>query len=225
MEQIFFNQELSDICFEVDALEEWKKLCEELDLPKQSGLAKGKESPVPYPFLNEIMLNTYKTICPTHVYYKVYDKTPIPLKILQQIAFSVKEKHFNRIEIWYNDKKADPLVVGLTGKYSVRNRSYNYVKEGNKILYFNTRELAENYRKEHNHESVQYEEKEKYLIARWGDELKTFEELKKQAHRILIENIGGQLSREIKEKQEKLNLIEENVTAYLNGDISEWSLK
>jgi len=228
MEEIYFNQELADVCFEVDALEEWKQTCEELGMESQLLLTKGKDSPIPYPYINQIMFNVYDTICPTHVDYKKYNKTPVPLKILKQIAFSVKEHHFQRIEIWYNDKHPDPIVVGVGGYYFLREESsWTRLKDDNgKELKFANEEDAESYKKEMGiKNSIEFEESNKYLIARWGDELKSFDQLKEQAHKTLIESVAGILAREIKEKQVKLDAIKENVTCFLNGDIPKYQIQ
>lgn len=211
--------ELADISFEVDALDEWKKICNELGMEKQTSLTKGKDSPIPYPFMNTTMNNVYNTLCPYKVEYKEYDKTPVPLPVLKQIQFSVKEKHFSEIQIWYDDKTPCPVVVGIFKKY------WRYHNKGYERMFFDTKELAKKYNGEIElNEDINSDDTE-YLIATWGDELKEFNELKELAKIRLIEQIGNDLSRTIKESTEKLNLIKENVASYLNGDISLYSIK
>lgn len=60
----------------------------------------------------------------------------------------------------------------------------------------------------------------KLKIARWGDELREFEELKKLSIVRFIDNEGGELQREIADLTNKLNLLKENVVSYFNGNIS-----
>jgi len=219
MEEIYFNKELADISFEVDALDEWKQTCKELNMEKQLTLTKGKESPVPYPYMNEIMQRVYETLCPNKVDYRSYETTPIPLKVLKQIAFSKKENHFNEISIWHNEKHPDPIVVGKCGYWYVYNKDYNRVMDENKEIMFNTQKDAEKFQKEKGYYSTGYHLIGLYIMARWGDELRKFDELKGLAVQNIIENIGGELQREIKEKSQKLDSIKENAVSFINGNI------
>ena len=226
MEEIYFNQELADISFEVDALDEWKQTCKELGMQKQLVLTQGKESPVPYPYINEVMLRVYETLCPVKDEYQNYDSTPIPLKVLKQIAYSKKENHFEKISIWHNSKHPDPIVVGKCGYHYVYDEQYNHVLDAeNNDLTFNTREEAEKYQKENNYYSTGYHLIGLYLIARWGDELRDFKELKEMAVAHIIEDVGGELQREIVTKTQKLETIKENAVSYINGNIQLYEVK
>lgn len=213
MVELMFNKELSDITFDVEALDEWKQLAEELGMTKQLELTKGYNSPIPYPYMNQVMERVYKTLCPNSVPFKEYKNTTIPLEIMQQIAFSVKECHFNEIMIWADDKAPDPLVVGETCEW------YNNAKnEKGDRIYFQSEEECKSH--PDNNRKAYPTNVKRYIIARWGDELKSFAELKALALERLINSTSISLQREIKEKTEKLNSIKENCAAYLDGQIS-----
>ena len=91
--------------------------------------------------------------------------------------------------------------------------------------YFDTREecLAEPENEGKAYESTGH--RKQYLIAKWGDEDKTFEELTKMAS-IKLENI---IKAELKSKQAeiegKIKVVKENVSLFLNGKIDSYSLK
>lgn len=218
MVENYFNQELSDVVFEIEALDTWKELSQELGLEKQLDFIKGKESPLPYPFLNHSMTRIYLTLCPEIVEYKKYDKTPIPLEVLQQIAFCVREKYFTKIEIWYDNKSPDPVVVGKTCKF------YTYDKDGKRTSNFNTREEAKDV-KHHTSWDIYETDVNQYLIARWGDALRPLKELKELAKERIIDRFGSELQKEIKEKTEALKVIQENANLFLLGEITENQLK
>jgi hypothetical protein len=223
MVESFFNKELSDVAFEVEALDEWKSLATELGFEAQLSLAKGKESPIPYPFINEVMNRVYSTLCPRMVDFKKYNKSTIPLEIMKQIAYSVREKHFQKIEIWYDDKTPDPIVVGEHGVYAIREKGTWSDGKAD----FETKELAEEAmaRMENSDKlEVHYRKIADYLIGRWGDELLDFPSLKKRAIEVFVENEAGELKKEIATKTEKLKLINENAASYMNGNMQKYEV-
>ena len=226
--EIYFNKELADISFEVDALDEWKETCKELGLDKQLLLSNGKGSPIPYPYINEVMRRVYSTLCPRQYKVKEFDKTPIPLEVLKQIKFSTTEQHFQKIEIWADDKKPDPIVVGIFSPfycYKEEEGRTKYLKDetGAKIL-FATKEEAENAGESLGYSKIGNEFNQQYLIARFGDELKPFSELKELAITRFIDIESNELQREIKDKTEKLKLIKENTISYFNGNIEKYNV-
>ncbi len=217
MVEIMFNKELSDVTFDVEALDEWKKTAKELGMLGQLGLTKEDNSPIPYPFMNDCMTRVYETICPNKTDFKKYNNTTIPLEILKQISFSIKEKHFCRIEIWADDKEPDPLAVGITSKW------YNDAKKDGNYIYFNTKEECKKH-PENNNKAYETDVK-KYIIGRWGDELRDFSELKSIALKRIVDNVGGELERIIAKNTEKLKLLKENSKSYINGNISRYELE
>jgi len=218
MVELMFNKELSDIAFDVESLDEWKKTAKELGMEGQLGLSTGDNSPIPYPYMNEGMERVYETLCPNKTDFQDYKNTAIPLEVLKQIAFSVKEKHFNRIMIWADDKQPDPIVVGITSQY------YNNSKnEDNSTRYFDTRGECE---AQPENDGNAYETNVKrYVVARWGDELRDFTELKALALARVIDEVGGELAKSIATKTERLKLIKENAKCYINGSMAKYELE
>lgn len=223
MVELFFNKELSDVAFEVEALDEWKSIAEELGFEAQLSLTKGKESPIPYPFMNEVMNRVYTQLCPAKVEFKTYNKSTIPLEIMKQIAYSVREKHFQKIEIWYDDKTPDPLVVGEHGIYYIYTKSgYNRLVEDGKRVEFASEQAAKDYIIDNDlvdTHNYTFDKLGSYIIGRWGDELLDFPSLKKRAIEGFIENEAGELKKEIATKTERLKLINENTQSYFNGNM------
>jgi hypothetical protein len=214
--EIFFNKELSDVAFNSENLQEWTEIAEELGMSNQLKLKKGTNSPIPYPFMNTSMQRVFETLCPRKVEFLEYDKTPIPLQVMKQIVFTKREQHFQKIEIWYDDKSPDPIVVGLTGKWGF----YQDLKDdkGNKI-YFDDYELAKVFGTENNTTPYFYG-KDQYLIAKWGDEKKDFPQLKELARERFMQENSAQMEKDIKTLQHKLNTITENSYLYFGGSIS-----
>lgn len=231
MVEIYFNKELSDITFEVDALKEWKQIAENLGLENQLKLCEGVASPVHYPFMNEVMKRVYETLCPRKVDYKEYKVTTIPLEVLKQISFSVNEGNFQKIEIWYDDKSPDPLVVGIIEDYYcyhlVNGKDVQLTEPGsNKTKYFKSQKEAENYciANDFVFRSAYQTNTNYYIIARWGDELREFTELKKLAIERFLEDKAGELNRQLGKLNEKIKLIKENTISYFNGNVSLWEV-
>ena len=220
-----FNKELADVVFDVEALDEWKKTAKELGMDGQLGLASGEASPIPYPFLNDGMYNVYNTLCPNKTEFKNYKNTTIPLEVLKQIAFSVKENHFQSISIWADDKQPDPIVIGETNNW------FSYDSNGRRTETYNTKKelikgQGDNLEKGYNTpDKFQSTDFKRYIIARWGDELRDFAELKELAIVRIIDNVGGELERAIASKTEKLNLVKENAKSYMNGNISLYEME
>jgi hypothetical protein len=72
---------------------------------------------------------------------------------------------------------------------------------------------------------VEEKRNDKYLIARWGDEVRPISELKELAKERLLDKYACELKNEIEEKQQALKKINENTSLYLSGEISESQLK
>jgi hypothetical protein len=166
------------------------------------------------------MTNVYETLCPNKTEFKNYKNTAIPLEVLKQIAFSVKENHFESISIWADDKQPDPIVVGMTNQW------HSYDASGKRTQNYATKEaLAESQGDDlekgyDTPDKFQRTNTKHYIIARWGDELRDFAELKELAIARVIDNVGGELERIIATKTEKLKLVKENAKSYINGNMS-----
>ena len=203
--ELYMDRELSDITFDVEALDEWKQITSELGLEKQMALTKGKESPVPFPYMNESMQRVYGMICPEKVNVRDYNKTPIPLEVMKQLAFCKKENHFSYIQIWYDDKSPDPLVVGIIAKYYFYGTDEN--GETKKVEGIATKKECKEHKYWASDSDIYEEEKNHYLVARWGDVKRSFEELKQMAKERFIEKHANQMKSDIEKLQSKLKVL------------------
>jgi hypothetical protein len=226
--QIYQNEELNDIMFQIEALDEWKQLADELGMESQLEFVRKAESPIPYPHINKSMELIFRTLCPAITDFKTYSKTTIPLEVMKQIGYSVKEKHFTKIEIWYDDKSPDPFAVGYVQKWTPYDKSYNRLKDSNKKeMLFDSIEQAKNYAETIGFSYYGTTESvcDKYLIARWADELRPIPELKELAKQRLLEKYGAELRIEIEERTQALKKLTDSVVLYLNAEITEGQLK
>ena len=228
MVQIYQNEELNDVLFQVESLDEWQQIAQELKMDKQLKFVEQCKSPNPYPFITESMNRIFGTLCPSKVDFKSYDKTPIPLEVMKQIAFSVKENHFAYIQIWFDDKTPDPFVIGTSQEYSPYDDSYSRLKnaDGQDAIFYSEKEAKEycdvvGFK----YKAISKTNVLNYLIARWGDEIRPIAELKNLAKERLVEKYGAELKNEIEEKNQALKKIKENTLLFLNGEISESQVK
>ena len=110
--KLFLIEEHKETIFEGSEIEKWKELVEELGLTEQAKLITENKSPIPFPVMTEAQNAIYSAILDTKINYTQFQGEAIPLSVLSLIAFCVREKHFERIEIWYSRHNPDPLVVG-----------------------------------------------------------------------------------------------------------------
>lgn len=90
-------------------------------------------SPIPYMRLNKRWVKIFKTLCPAKDVYNKYKFSTIPLDGLAEIGLCKEKNYFEKIEIWYDDKEKDPLIVGSNGEWS--NRQYYLVgRFGDEVL-------------------------------------------------------------------------------------------
>jgi hypothetical protein len=228
MIQIYQNEELNDVLFQGESLDEWQQIAQELKMDKQLKFVDHSASPNPYPYITESMNRIFSTLCPRKVDFKQYDKTPIPLEVLKQIAFSIREKHFSEIYIWYDDKSPDPFVVGISQQYYAYNDSYNRLKNSeNEEARFNSEAEAKEYCNlvGFKFKGISITDVNQYLIARWGDEIRPIPELKSLAQERLLEKYGAELKNEIEEKTQALKKIKENTILFLSGELTESQVK
>lgn len=231
--QSFRNAELDNVILEIGDQDEWKELAAQMGLEKQMEFVQAAKSPLPYPYMNQSMQNIFGTLCPTKIDFKEYSKTPIPLEVMRELAFCKSEKYFSDIKIWYDDKTPDPIAVGRTTRYSAS--YYKTQEEKEKGSYYNrlstpydftSKEQARDYVETMGYVYNDYNSQTNdYLIARWADELRPMEELKKLALDRLKDKYMSEWNKAIKELQSKVNTASETLNLYLMGEISEWDLR
>lgn len=149
--ETFLIEETVGLIYDNDQLEKWNKYVEELGLKGQTNIVKTDKSPIPFMFIKKNIQNVFETLCPRKVDFKDYNKTPIPLEILDLIALSVKEEYFDKLQIWYDDMTPNPVCLGL-----------RYESESGWKNKYDWRMDA-------------------YLLGKWGDVKHSFETLTKMA--------------------------------------------
>lgn len=121
MVELFLQPELEEIVIDADKKSEWEQKVKDLGLTGQLELTANspKDSASPYTFMNQQMKIVFETICPTKMLVEKYNKTAIPIEVLSHIALCKQEGYFKKMEVWYDDKNPDPVVVGyVTDSYS-----------------------------------------------------------------------------------------------------------
>jgi hypothetical protein len=231
--QSYKNAELENVIFNVEDQDEWKQLAADLGLNKQMEFVQSAKSPLPYPVLNQSMKNIFETLCPSKVEFKDYNKTPIPLEVLKELAFCIKENYFTEIRIWSDDKAPDPIAVGSTTRFSAsyyltqadKDKSSYYDRKTSGYD-FTSKEQAKNWCETMGYVYNDYHSStEQYLVARWADELRPMPELKKMALDRLKDKYMSEWTKAVKEIQSKINTAEETLNLFLMGEISEWDLR
>jgi hypothetical protein len=119
--EIFLQPELEELVIDADKKTEWETKINQLGLTGQLSLTKNSEngSASPYTFMNEQMKLVFETLCPTKVAVEKYNKSVIPIEVLSHIALCKQEGYFKKLEIWYDNKTPDPVLVGyVSDSYS-----------------------------------------------------------------------------------------------------------
>ena len=89
--QTYMVEETSDLVHDNDALTRWHDKVIELGLKGQTEIVTAKKSPIPFLDMNNKLQNVFLTLCPVWVNVEEYNRTPIPVEILDLIALSKKE--------------------------------------------------------------------------------------------------------------------------------------
>lgn len=111
--ETFIVEETAPLIYDNEQLDKWNEHVQALGLHGQQRIATKEKSPIPFLFMNEQLIAVFETLCPTKVKVADFDKAPIPVEILDLIALSKREEYFDSIEIWFDEKSADPACVGL----------------------------------------------------------------------------------------------------------------
>ncbi len=188
--ETFIIEETSNLIYDNDALQKWNEKIEELGLEGQKQVLVVKDkSPVPFMWMNEAIIATFETLCPTKVPVEQYNKTPIPLEILELVSLSKKEGYFYKMEIWYNEQEKDPVCVGY-----VEDLSHTEKEDWYKNFYA-----------------------KKYLIGRWADVKASIDALTKRARQIFIANSKSGIEQQIRDAKRMLEDIETTADRKFGG--------
>ncbi len=204
--ETYIIEEVEKLIYDNDELDKWNEHVKELGLEGQSQLSAPNKSPIPFMHMKESLRGVFKTLCPRHSDVKLFDKTPIPVEILDLVSLSFKEEYFSKIEIWYDDKDPDPVCVGLVLGWILHKKGTYEEVDGDHQ--FRTKEQAENYISENKLKSVEpyhYSTRDKrYLIGRWADVGRTFDQLKDLAVTRFVAEKTADLKQTIRDAQRQL---------------------
>ena len=178
--ETFYVSETINLIHDNEALTKWNEKVEELKLTGQKEVVKEDKSPIPFLWMNSAIVSTFETLCPTKVDIKKYDKTPIPVELLEVVSLCVKEDYFDCIKVWYNEKQKDPVIVGYVAKKGEKKEDWQFEYYG-----------------------------QKYLIGRWADVKASLDQLIERAKKVFIQSETFDLKREIKDRQRKLEDLEQ----------------
>jgi hypothetical protein len=200
--ETFIIEETQELIYDNEKLDQWNSLVAKLGLQGQTKIQAKDKSPIPFLHMKTSMVNVFTLLCPRRVDIQDYDKTPIPVEILELAALSVKENYFTRIEIWYDDKTPDPACIGVLGKWIVYRKNYTHIAEPATEADALALKSHPEY---HNH---YFEETGKYLIGRWADVKQSFEELSAKAKKLFIASRTSEIESIIREEKRKLEDVE-----------------
>lgn len=198
--ETFVIEETEALIYDNEKLEKWNDHVAALGLAGQTKVAKPEKSPIPFLCLNMSLQEILNELCPRHVNVKEYDKTPIPVEILDLVALSVREEYFQDIQVWYDDRTPDPAVVGLVGHwyeiqwYDNSNRSIREER-------FKTESEA----KEAGAKHPTFQLTSAYLLGKWGDVKQSFDELRERAVKRFISRNSAELNKRIKDAQREMD--------------------
>lgn len=208
--ETFVIEETAELIYDNEKLEKWNELVNKLDLKGQATVVKKKDkSPIPFLWMNQALINTFETLCPRKVPIADYDKTPIPVEILDLVALSINENYFKEIEIWYDDKNPDPVCVGIDCQYyGYKGKAYS---TENRTEDMPTREEVKNAIPEGN--TIYTTNEKMYLLGRWADVKQPLEELKEKAKKRYIEEKSNSLRESIKYYTNQLENVEDEANS------------
>ena len=195
--ETFYVSETVNLIHDNEALDKWNEKVVELGLEGQTKVIVADKSPIPFMWMNQSIVATFEILCPTKVDITKYDKTPIPLELLEVVSLCEKEKYFSKIKVWYNEKEKDPAIVGYVdvpdGKYDGQDW------------------YLESYGK-------------KYLIGRWADVKASLDQLIDRARRLFFQAETIRVKKEIRDKQRELEDLESTVEGKFGGGMPSTNL-
>lgn len=212
--ETFLIEETAELIYDNEKLEAWNKHVDELGLTGQMSIVKPDKSPIPFMHMKKSLFNIFTCLCPMKVNVKNYNLTPIPVEILNLVALSVKECYFNEIQVWYDDQKPDPAVIGYTKKWGeVNNYRYSSKEEAATAL---GKEIG-NYNYQENY----------YLLGKWADVKHSFEELTEMAVNRWKYNNKTSLTKKIKESQSRMDNLDVTaneifVSGTQSNNVNDW---
>lgn len=201
--ETFLVEETQELIHDGDKLSEWNSKVKELGLNGQEKIVSKDKSPIPFLPMKTSLTSTLEVLCPQKVRVEDYSISPIPLEILKLVSLSKTEQYFQEIEIWYDDVKPDPVCVGKTGYWSEL-QYYTGANTSLKDRKFSSQQECKDAGASHPY----FYETQKYLIGKWGDVRRSFDELKVMAKARFIEEKSTELKTKIRDFQRQLEDVE-----------------
>jgi len=208
--ETYLVEETVELIYDGEQLDRYNQLVAELGITTVGVQAKDR-SPIPFLHMKDTLVNTFETLCPAKRDLKDFDISPIPVEILELVALSKREKYFSKIQVWYDDKNPDPVVVGFSSHWHISKgwtveSSYGkFASEQDCLKAISSKGLSPDHKPVH----VDWGAK-KYLIGRWGDVKQSFKELRERAIARFVEEKGVELRQTIKNSQRDLDDLELN---------------
>jgi hypothetical protein len=208
--QMYYVEETTELLYDNEKLQRWDTLVNELNLIGQRGVYEKDKSPIPFQPMNVRLENIFRTLCPMVRKVDEFDVIPIPLEILEGVLLSKREGYFTKIEVWYDEKQKDPVVIGEVGVWKGDDVYGNYIKDENgKTKEFSSLEELKEVQKSIGAEGkwTKHETKARYLIGRWGDVAMTLEELAKMAYSRYVSEKRNEYEKVVIENKHKIELL------------------
>jgi hypothetical protein len=106
--KIYRELENVGLLLDEEQLEKYQSLALELGIPE----VKPDKTPSVYQVLNTSQTRALEALCPASTELKNYSRSTIPVEVLQAIKFVVDNDMFDVIQVWYDDKNPDPMIIG-----------------------------------------------------------------------------------------------------------------
>lgn len=188
--ETFLVEETINLIHDGEALQKWSDKVNELGLEGQKEVHVVKDkSPIPFMWMNDAIIATFETLCPTKVPVNKYSKTPIPLEILDLVSLSLNEGYFYKMEIWYNEKEKDPVCIGYAESPESAGKDEWY-----KAYYA-----------------------KKYLVGRWADVKASLDTLTKRARDLFIAATIAAEEQSIRDSKRKIEDVEQTANVRFGG--------
>lgn len=185
--KIYREPENEKLILNEDELLKYDNLISELNIETEA--EKGYVPSVYVP-LNISMVKLLKALCPASVDIKKYNKSTIPVEVLEVAKYAIDNKMFDGLEIWYADKDPDPLLIG-----------WKYRSENDRVNKYTW--------------SVNYQ-----ILARWGDEALELPELLKRGFKSLKISLIDSANKVVIASKNILENPDMYVRKHLKGDLT-----
>jgi len=170
--QKYYQEENKNLVHEQKDIEKWNQLTDSLGLKGQQGQKIDDKAPIPFTKINTKMFNIIDTLCGRYEVVEKFNAETIPLEVLEMIDLCKREGYFQKLEIKWDDEKPDPFLIGFVGYWKP------YSGKGEETEYKTYQEAKDN---GDENSSIYFYDTGKYLIAKWGDVSRTFEQLRDMA--------------------------------------------